>query len=130
MMWARYAAAGSLGKFNVHVCMDCTWSPLGRHATVGLLAICMLVTGAPVVRKLFVAPESKMDYLLMVSMSLLTVQRSAAVASAYWVGIRQEGNRLWCSLIVLLSSAPACQKLLYKPILVGAGRTCGGGDAC
>jgi hypothetical protein len=50
----------------------------------------MLVTGAPMVRKLLVAPESeyKMAHLLMVSMSMLTVQRSAVVASAYWVGIR------------------------------------------
>ncbi len=31
MMWARRAVAGSSGKSNVHVCMDCTWSPLGRH---------------------------------------------------------------------------------------------------
>ncbi len=37
MMWARRAMAESLGKSNVHVCVDCTWSPLGRHAMVGFL---------------------------------------------------------------------------------------------
>ncbi len=75
--------AGSLGKSNVHVCMDCTWSPLGKRATIGLVASCTLVTGALVVRKLLVAPESKIAHLLMVSMPMLTVQRSAAAASAY-----------------------------------------------
>jgi hypothetical protein len=60
-------------------------------------------------------PESTMAHLLMVSMSMLAVQRSAVAASAYWVGIRQEGNRLWVNLILLSSSTPACQKLLYQP---------------
>ncbi len=73
MMWARHAAAGSLGKSNVHVSVDCTWSLLGRRATMGLLASCTSVTGAAVVRKLLVVPESKMAHLLMVSMSILTV---------------------------------------------------------
>jgi hypothetical protein len=75
--------AGGLDKSNVHVCVDCTWSPLGRRATMGLLASCTLVMGALVVRKLLVAPESKIAHLLMVSMSMLTVQRSAAAASVY-----------------------------------------------
>ncbi len=115
MMWVRHAAAGNLGKSNLHVYVDCTWSPLGRHATMGLLASCTLVMGAPVVRKLLVALESKIVHLLMVSMLMLTVQRSAAAASAYWVGIGREGNRFWVNLILLLLSTPACQKLLYQP---------------
>ncbi len=78
IMWARHATADSLGKSNVHVGVDCTWSPLGRCAMMDLLASCMLVMGAPVVRKLLVAPESKIAHLLMVSMLMLTVQRSAA----------------------------------------------------
>jgi hypothetical protein len=45
MMWARRAAAGSLGKSNVHVCMDCTWFLSGRRAMMGFLASCTLVTG-------------------------------------------------------------------------------------
>jgi hypothetical protein len=114
MMWARRTAAGSLGKSNMQVCMDCTWSLLGRCATMCLLASCTLVMGALVVRKLLVAPESKMVHLLMVSMSMFTVQRSAAVARAYWVGIGQEGNIFWFSLILLVSSAPACQKFFYQ----------------
>jgi hypothetical protein len=104
MMWARLAAAGSLGKSS----MDCTWSPLGRCATMVFLESCTLVMGAPVVRKLLVVPESKMAHLLMVSMWMLTVQRSAAAARAYWVGIGQEGNILSMSKCAnaLLSVAP------------------------
>jgi hypothetical protein len=75
--------AGSLGKSNVYVCVDHIYSLLGRHGRMGLLASCMLVTGAPVVRKLPVVLESKITHLLMVSMSMLTVQRSAVAASAY-----------------------------------------------
>jgi hypothetical protein len=86
MMWARRAAARSLGKSNVDACMDCTWSLLGRRAMMGLLASCTLVMGVLVVSKLLVAPESKITHLLIVSMLMLTVQRSAAAASAYWVG--------------------------------------------
>jgi hypothetical protein len=80
MMWARHAAAGSLGKSNVHVCMDCTWSMLGMRAAMSLLASCTPVMGAPVVMKLLIAPESKKAHLLMVSILTLTVQRSAAAA--------------------------------------------------
>jgi hypothetical protein len=130
VLWARHYAAGSLDESNVFVCVDFTWSLLGRRAAMGLLARCTLVMGAPVVRKLLVVPESKIAHLLMVSMSMLTVQRSAAVASAYWVGTRQEGNRLWFNLILLLLSAPACQKLLYQPRLDGAEGPCWGGGAC
>jgi hypothetical protein len=80
---------------------------------MGLLASCTLVTVAPVVRKLLVAPESKMAHLLMVSMSMLTAQRSTAAVRAYWVGVGQEGNIFWFSPILLVLSTPACQKLLY-----------------
>jgi hypothetical protein len=65
--------------------------------------------------KLIVAQESKNAHLLMVSMLMLTVRRSAEAARAYWVGIGQEGNILWFSLILLVSSTPVCQKLLYQP---------------
>jgi hypothetical protein len=115
MMWTRRAMAGGLDKSNVHVCVDHTWSLWGRRATMGLLASCTLVTGAPLVRKILVAPESKISHLLMVSISMLTVQRSVAAASAHWVGIGQEGNRLYFKLILLSSSTPACQMLLYQP---------------
>jgi hypothetical protein len=82
---------------------------------MGLLASCTSVMGVLVVRKLLIALESKMARLLMVFMSMLTVGRSVVAASAYWVGIGQEGNILWFSCILLLSSAPAHQKLLYQP---------------
>ena len=51
------------------------------------------LTGAPFMRQLLVAPESKMTQLLMVSMSMLIVWRTVVVARAYgWVGVGQEGN--------------------------------------
>ncbi len=72
MMWARWAVDGRSGRSN----------PLGRRATIGVWVGWMLVTCAPVVRKLLVAPESKMAHLLMVAMSMLTVRRSIAAARA------------------------------------------------
>jgi len=74
----------------------------------------MLVTCAPVVRKLLIAPESKMVYLLMVAMPMLTVRRSVVTARACgWVGVGRVDN-IFCEIfILLLSAAPPCQKLLY-----------------
>ncbi len=88
MMWARRAAMGRSGKSSMQVCLDCTWSLLSRRATMGLLASCTVVMGALVVRKLLIAPESKMAHLFMVSMPMLTVQRRVGAARAYWVGVR------------------------------------------
>jgi hypothetical protein len=73
MMWARHTRAERWGKSNVNVCLDCTWSPLGRCAMMGLLATCTLVTGVPVVRKLIIEQESKTAHLLIVSISMLIV---------------------------------------------------------
>jgi hypothetical protein len=44
------------------VCVGCTLSPLGRQAMRGTAARTMLVTGALVVRKWLVAPESRMAH--------------------------------------------------------------------
>ncbi len=78
---------GRSGKFSVRVCVDCTRSPLGKRATMGLMACWTLLTGALVMRKLLIAPESKMAQLLMESMSMLIVRRRVAVVRAYgWVG--------------------------------------------
>ena len=56
-----------------------------------------MVTWALVVRKLLVAPEFKMAQLLMVYMSMLTVWRSVAAASAYgWVGVGRVCNIVFC----------------------------------
>ena len=113
MMWARRAAAGRSGKSNVLVCVDCTCSPLGRCATIGFWEGWTLVTWALVVRKLLVAPESKMAHWLIVSKSMLTVRRSVAAARAYlWVGVGRVCNVVFI-FILFLSAAPACQKLLY-----------------
>ncbi len=73
MMRARHAVVGRLAKFSMHVCVDCTRSPLGKHATMGLMASWTLLTGALVMRKMLVAPESKMTQMLMEPMSMLTV---------------------------------------------------------
>jgi hypothetical protein len=114
MMWARRAAAGRSGRSNVPVCVDCTCSPLGRHATIGCWAGWTLVTWAPVVRKFLVVPESKMAHLLMVSMSMFTVRRSVVAARAYgWVGVGRVCNIVFRGILLLLA-APACQKLLYQ----------------
>ncbi len=60
--------------------------------------------------------KSKMAHLLMVSMLMLIVRRRVAAARAYgWVGAGQEGNIIWFRFILLILSAPACQKLLYQP---------------
>jgi hypothetical protein len=75
MMWARHAIVERLGKSSMHVWVDCTRAPLGKCATMGLMAHQTLLMGALVVRKLLVAPESKMAQLLMESMSMLTVWR-------------------------------------------------------
>jgi hypothetical protein len=116
MMWARRAIVGRLGKSSVHVCVDCTHAPLGKHVTMGMRAHWTLLMGALVVRKLFVAPESKMAQLLMESMSMLTVRRRVAAVRAYgWVGFGQESNNFAPRIILLVSPAPACQKLLYHP---------------
>ncbi len=116
MMLARRAVVGRLGKSSMHVCVDCTHSLLGKHATMGLMVRWTLLTGALVMRKLLVAPESKTAQLLMESMSMLTVRRRVAAARAYgWVGFRREGNNFAPRFILLVSPAPACQKLLYHP---------------
>ncbi len=114
MMWARRVTTGRLGRSNVPVCVDRTCLPLGRRAMIGFWAGWTLVMWAPVVRKLLVALESKMAQLLMVSMSMLTVRRSVAAASAYgWVGVGRVCNIVF-RFILLLSAAPACQKLYHS----------------
>ncbi len=121
MMWARRAVDGRPGRSNVPVCMERTLSPLGRGATIGVWVGWMLVTCALVVRKLLVAPESKMAHLLMVAMSILTVRRSVVAARAYvQVGVGRVVNIVCEKIIVLLSAAPPCQKLLYHSWLGGA----------
>jgi hypothetical protein len=57
----------------VHVCVECTSSPLGRRAMMGLVIGTMLVAGALVVRKWLVVPELRMAYRLMVSALVLIV---------------------------------------------------------
>jgi hypothetical protein len=98
------------------VCVNSTRSPLGKRATMGLMARWTLLMGALVARKLLVAPESKMAQLLMESMPMLTVWRRVAAVRAYgWVGFRREGNKFAPRFILLVLPAPACQKLLYHP---------------
>ncbi len=48
---AAHAAEGSAGMFSVHVCVECTRSPLGSRAMIGTVAGVMFVVGASVVRK-------------------------------------------------------------------------------
>jgi hypothetical protein len=116
MMWARRAVVGRLGESSVHVCVDCTCSLLGKRVAMGLMARWTLLMEALVMRKLLIAPESKMAQLLMESMLMLTVWRRVAAARAYsWVGFGREGNNFAPRFILLVSPTPACQKLLYHP---------------
>jgi hypothetical protein len=82
MMWAFLAAAGSLGRSRVQVCIDCTLSPFSRWATRGTVAVQMFVAGALVVRKWLVAPKSRISHRLMVSALVEIVFRSTAAAKA------------------------------------------------
>jgi hypothetical protein len=51
MIWVCGAEAGRAVISRVHVCVECTHSPLGSQAMMGLLVGRMLVMGAAVVRK-------------------------------------------------------------------------------
>jgi hypothetical protein len=73
MMWAAWARGGNEDMLMVHVCVECTRSPLGRWAMMGLVVGTMLVAGASVVRKWLVAPELRMAHCLMVLASVLIV---------------------------------------------------------
>jgi hypothetical protein len=90
IMWASQAKAGRAGMLRAHMCVECMRSPFGSRAMMGLLMGHMLVMGAAVARKLRVAPESRMAHACVAAMSILTVHRSAAEASAYFgAGVRQ-----------------------------------------
>ncbi len=82
MMWAAQACGGNEGMLMVHVCVECTRSPLGRWAMVGMVLGTMLVAGALVVRKWLVAPESSMAHHLMVLASVLVVFNRTEAAKA------------------------------------------------
>ncbi len=45
------ALGGNAGMLRVHVCMECTRSPLGSRAMMGVVVGRMLVASADVVRK-------------------------------------------------------------------------------
>ncbi len=66
----------------MQVCLDCILSPFGRRATRGTVAAQMFVTGALVVRKWLVAPESRIAHCLMVLASVEIFLRSTAAAKA------------------------------------------------
>ena len=75
----------------------------------GTVAGMMLEVGALVVRKWLVAPESRMDQLLMVAASANIVFKRMEAASAYFcVGVGQGLNLTGMSNLLL--PTPACQK--------------------
>ncbi len=73
--WATQAPAMRSGRLRVQVCVHCTLSMLGRQAMRSTVARLMLVTGASVVRKWFIAPESRMAHHLMVAALAVSVLR-------------------------------------------------------
>ena len=62
MMCPLRASGGSCGIFNSHVWLDARNLPLGILTWSGLVVGATLITGASVVKKLLVAPESAMAY--------------------------------------------------------------------
>jgi hypothetical protein len=92
---------------------------LSRHATMGLLGNCISMTGVPVVRKLLVAPESKMAHLMMVSMLMFTVQmrRQQVILGGDWA------RRLYIVIYpyTTLIVCPCLSKVVV-PALIGWGR--------
>ena len=48
MMWECHAAAGRAGMSSMHMSVECTRSPFGRQATMGLSVGRLLVMGAAV----------------------------------------------------------------------------------
>ena len=54
------ARSGKWLSCNVHVCVVQIVSPFGNFARIGIVAVCMLLKGAAVVRKWLLAPESTM----------------------------------------------------------------------
>jgi hypothetical protein len=101
IMWAAHALRGTVGMSSVHMCVECTRSPLGRRAMIGVIVCCTFKAGALGVRKWLVVPESRMAQRLMVSASVVIVWRSDAAARAYfWVGIElvKVGERITSSL--------------------------------
>jgi hypothetical protein len=59
-MWAWHASSGSPGRWMVPVWVDSMVVPSGRWTWMGLVAICLLVTGASMERKWPVEPVSAM----------------------------------------------------------------------
>jgi hypothetical protein len=77
--WAARAPVGRSGKLRVQVCVDCTLSPFGRRGMRGTAARTMFVTGASVVKKWLVAPESRMAHCFMVvALTLIGLRRMEA----------------------------------------------------
>ena len=72
MMWPCLHAYDS-GKSRLHLWLDLTVSPLGSLTRRPCWTCLISVAGALVTRKLLVAPESRMAYLLMVAVSMVTV---------------------------------------------------------
>ena len=67
------------------MCVDVTRSPLGIWAVNGLMVGVMSMTGAVVIRKWLVLPESNIAQFLRFATSMLTVCSSDLAAKAYWV---------------------------------------------
>ena len=82
IMWPAWALGGRDGMSRVHLCVECTRAPFGRWALMGVVVGRILVSGAPVVRKWLVVPESRMAHLLMVLALVLIVFNRTEAARA------------------------------------------------
>jgi hypothetical protein len=84
MMLAARVPGGNKVMLSVHVCTNCTCSPLGRQATMGTGLGRIFAARASVVRKWLVAPELRMAHHLIVLALVLIVLVRIKVASAYF----------------------------------------------
>ena len=81
-MYPVRALVGSWGRSSVHCWVDWTLFPSGSVTMICCVLLSIDLTCAPVIKKLLVAPESKIAHCLMFSLLRVTVLSSAAAAPA------------------------------------------------
>ena len=81
-MYPVRALVGSCGRSSVHCWVDRTLFPSGSVTCICCALPSVDLTCAPVIKKLLVAPESKIAHCLMFSLLKVTVLSSVAVAPA------------------------------------------------
>ena len=73
MMCASMPLCGNHGMSRLHVWVDQMVLPLGRVMVIGLIAGCLLMTGAPLTTKWPVAPESEIAHSILYTNRLMDI---------------------------------------------------------